>query len=74
VPAATQIRFNASKVRYTRKWRGAAWAEVLRGWLLGQFAAQWLIEAAKWLVGHKRLLRQQRLAIYGEVLRSGLRG
>jgi hypothetical protein len=32
-----------------------------------------MIEAAKWLVGHKRPLRAERVAVYGQVLRSGLR-
>lgn len=73
VPAATHIRFNASKVRYTEKYHGRAWASVLRLWLLAQFAAQCGVEAAKWLVGHKRPLRAQRLGIYAQVLASGLR-
>lgn len=73
VPAATHIRFNASKVRYTEKYHGRAWAGGLRLWLLAQFAAQWGVEAAKWLVGHKRPLRAQRLGIYAQVLASGLR-
>lgn len=73
VPAATHIRFNASKVRYTEKYHGRGWAGVLRLWLLAQFAGQWGVEAAKWLVGHKRPLRAQRLDIYTRVLASGLR-
>ena len=34
---------------------------------------QLLEEGAKWLVGHKRPLRKQRMAAYWLVLRSGLR-
>jgi hypothetical protein len=30
-------------------------------------------EGLKWLVGHKRPLREERLRAYGQVLRSGLR-
>jgi len=73
VPAATHIRFNTSKVRFFRKYHGAAAAEVLRWYLLGHFAVQWLIETAKGWVGHKPELRRQRAAAYREVLRSGLR-
>jgi hypothetical protein len=31
-------------------------------------------EGFKWLVGHKRALRAERIAAYRQVLRSGLRG
>jgi N-acetylglucosaminyl-diphospho-decaprenol L-rhamnosyltransferase len=72
-PAATHIRFNTSKVRYFRKYHGAAASEALRWYLLGQFAVQWLLETAKGLAGHKRELRRARAAAYGQVLRSGLR-
>ena len=73
VPAATHIRFNASKVRYFRKYHGALAAEVLRGFLLGNFAFQLALEAAKWLIGSKRSLRAARTAAYWQVLRSGLK-
>jgi GT2 family glycosyltransferase len=74
VPAATHIRFNTSKVRYYRKYHGAAAAEVLRWYLLGHFAVQLGLEALKGLLGHKRDLRRARVAAYRDVLRSGLRG
>ncbi len=74
VPAATHIRFNTSKVRYFRKYHGALAAEVVRWVLLGNFAWQWALEAAKWLVGHRRPLRAARMAAYGQVLRSGFKG
>lgn len=72
--AATQIRFNTSKVRYIRKYHGAAAAEGLRWYLLGHFAVQLGVETIKGLLGHKRELRRARAAAYREVLRSGLRG
>jgi N-acetylglucosaminyl-diphospho-decaprenol L-rhamnosyltransferase len=74
VPAATHIRFNRSKVRYFRKYHGALMAEVLRWFLLGNFASQLVLELAKGLVGHKRQLRAERVAAYREVLKSGLKG
>jgi N-acetylglucosaminyl-diphospho-decaprenol L-rhamnosyltransferase len=73
-PAATHIRFNTSKVRYFRKYHGAAAAEALRWYLLGHFAVQLALESVKGLAGHKRELRQARVAAYREVLRSRLRG
>jgi N-acetylglucosaminyl-diphospho-decaprenol L-rhamnosyltransferase len=74
VPAATHIRFNTSKVRYFRKYHGRLAAEALRGFLLGSFALQLVVEAVKGALGHKRPLRWQRVATYGQVLRSRLRG
>jgi len=74
VPAATHIRFNTSKVRYVRKYHGAVAAGALRWWLLAQFAAQLVVETLKGALGHKRALRQERVAAYRAVLRSGLRG
>jgi GT2 family glycosyltransferase len=73
VPAATHIRFNTSKVRYFRKYHGQAAGEVLRWYLLGHFAVQWLVETVKGWLGHKPELRRQRAAAYREVLRSGFR-
>lgn len=73
VPAATHIRFNTSKVRYYRKYHGVLAAEGLRWFLLGQFALQLGLEWLKGLLGHKRNLRATRVAIYLQVLRSGLK-
>jgi len=71
--ARRDIAFFSSRVKYTRKYYGRAWAEVLRWWLLATFVFQWLREGAKWLVGHKRALRAQRMAAYQQVLKSGLK-
>ena len=71
--ARRDIAFFSSRVRYTRKYYGRAWAELLRWWLLATFGFQWLREGAKWLVGHKRPLRAQRMAAYRQVLKSGLK-
>ncbi len=73
VTPARHIYFQSSKVRYTRKYHGRLIAEVLRLWLLGQYLWQMTIEAAKWLVGHRRGLRTARLSAYWRVVRSGLR-
>ena len=73
VVAARHIHFNTSKVRYVHKYFGPRWAEALRLYLLAEYRVQMAIERAKWLVGHKRSLRAQRLDAYRRVLASGLR-
>jgi GT2 family glycosyltransferase len=73
VVAARHIHFQSSKVRYFRKHHGKFQAGVLRWFLLATYVYQWLREGAKWLLGHKRPLRAERLSAYRQVLRSGLR-
>lgn len=72
VVAARHIHFQTSKVRYFRKHHGLIASEVLRWFLLVNYAWQLGLEGAKWLVGHKRALRVQRIDAYRQVLRSGL--
>ncbi|MCB0163214.1 MAG: glycosyltransferase family 2 protein [Anaerolineae bacterium] len=64
------IRFQRSKIRYTRKYFGVGWAAALRVFLWGTFAFQWAEETAKWLIGHRRTLRRERMTAYSQVLRS----
>jgi GT2 family glycosyltransferase len=71
--ARRDIAFFSSRVRYARKYHGPIWAELLRWWLLTTFIFQWLREGVKWLLGHKRDLRAQRMAAYRQVLRSRLK-
>ncbi len=71
--AARHIYFNTSKVHYYRKWHGRAAAELLRMSLLAQFVVQIGVESIKGLLGHKRELRRQRVGVYQQVVRSGLR-
>ena len=72
VVAARTIRFQRSKIRYFRKYYGAGWGLVIRLFLLGTFAFQLIEESFKWLVGHKRALRRERVVTYWQVLKSGL--
>jgi len=67
------VQFQRSKVLFFRKHRGGWRAEVLRLYLLATYLWQTFLESLKWLVGHKRPLRQQRVAAYWQVLRSGLK-
>ncbi len=72
VVAARHIHFQTSKVRYFRKYHGNLAAEALRWRLMAGYLWQLALESAKWLVGHKRPLRAQRIAAYRQVLASKL--
>jgi GT2 family glycosyltransferase len=64
------IRFQRSKIRYFRKHHGRLQAAVLRVFLLFTYVVQLLEEGAKWLLGHKRRLRRERVAAYWQVLKA----
>jgi N-acetylglucosaminyl-diphospho-decaprenol L-rhamnosyltransferase len=70
VIAARTLRFQRSKLRYTQKYFGPVWVRLLHVFLWGSFAVQWLEEAGKWVIGHRRELRRQRMAAYGQLLRQ----
>ena len=69
VIAARALRFQRSKIRYARKYFGRGWAAALRQFLRLTYALQWAEESAKWLIGHRRALRRDRMQAYGHVLR-----
>ncbi|MFQ6000505.1 MAG: glycosyltransferase family 2 protein [Anaerolineae bacterium] len=72
VLAFRHIHFQRSKVLFFKRyygWRG----EVLRWFILSTYLYLFVLEGLKWLVGHKRPLRRERVAAYWQVLRSGLR-
>jgi len=71
--AQRDIYFHSSKIRYFKKYRGAFVAELLRAFLLLMFKYQIAEEGLKWLLGHKRALRAQRVRAYWQVLKSGLK-
>lgn len=73
VVPARHIHFQTNKVRYFRKHHGSLQAEGLRWYLMGTYVFQFVREGLKWLVGHKRPLRAERLRAYRQVLGSGLR-
>ena len=74
VVAARHVYFQSSKVRYFAKHHGRLQAGLLRAFLLSTYVYQLAREGGKWLVGHKRPLRAERVRAYRQVLRSGLRG
>ena len=71
--AARHIHFQTSKVHYFRKWHGAFPADLLRLFLLSQYVWQIGLESVKGLLGSKRELRQQRVRVYWQVVRTGLK-
>jgi GT2 family glycosyltransferase len=73
VVVARHIYFQTSKVRYFRKHHGRLTSGFLRWFLLGNYVWQIAVEGLKWLVGHRRTLRAERIAAYRQVLASGLR-
>ena len=73
VGAFKQIHFHTSKLRYFRKYHGYGTYLTLRVIILLLFAWQMMLEGTKGLVGHKRELRRQRVEVYWQVLRNGLK-
>jgi GT2 family glycosyltransferase len=73
VVARRDIYFHSSKIRFFRKYRGALVAGTLRVFLLLMFTYQVAEEGCKWLAGHKRALRTERVKAYLRVLASGLK-
>ena len=67
------VQFQRSKVLFFKKHYGGGRGEVLRVYLLVTYLWQTMVEGLKWLVGHKRPMRRQRMAAYWGLLRSGLR-
>jgi len=72
VKSFQHIQFQRSKIRYFRKHHGSWQAEVLRLFILATYLYQLIVEALKWLTGHKRPLRAARVKSYWQVLRSRL--
>ncbi|PJF35751.1 MAG: glycosyltransferase family 2 protein [Candidatus Thermofonsia Clade 1 bacterium] len=68
--AAKHIHFQQSKVRYFRKFHGAAAAAVLRLFLIMSYFHQLLLESLKGALGSKRALRRERVRLYWQVIRA----
>ena len=71
--AFQQIQFHTSKLRYFRKHHGYGHYLLLRAVIWLQFLWQLLLEGGKGAFGHKRRLRFERVRVYWQVLRSGLK-
>lgn len=73
IGAQKHIWFQESKLRYSKKHHGIAFANILRLFLLLNYWLQLAIEGFKGIIGHKRDLRKQRVSTYWQVIRSGLK-
>ncbi|NDJ54601.1 MAG: glycosyltransferase family 2 protein [Chloroflexi bacterium] len=73
VVAQRDIYFHTSKIRYFSKYHGRLAGQLLRVFLLANYAWQIMIESVKGLLGHRRTLRAERVSAYRQVLRSGLK-
>lgn len=68
-----QVDFDTSKVMLFERLYGRGTARVLRLYLLATYLLRAGIEGGKGIVGHKRRLRWERVALYLHAFRSGLR-
>lgn len=71
--ARKHIHFEESKLRYFRKHHGRAAAYSLWMFLIFNYVWQIVLEMTKGLLGSKRAMRRERIKIYWQVLRSGLK-
>ena len=68
--ARRYLNFQRSRIREARTTYGARFAAVLGLFLRMVYAAELAVEAAKWLLGHKRRLRARRIGVYWRVVRE----
>jgi GT2 family glycosyltransferase len=68
--ARRYLNFQRSRIRDASMVYGASFGARLRLFLRAAYAAELATEAAKWLLGHKRLLRAQRIAVYWQIVRG----
>ena len=69
-PARRYLQFHTSRLRYVRLIHSPRLALTLWIFLVIVYTAELLLEASKWLLGHRRHLRTQRIAVYTAFLRQ----
>ena len=65
--------YQESKLRYYHKHFNRLIAEILRVYLLAHYLFQLILESAKALLGSKRDMRHERIKVYSQILRRGLK-
>ncbi len=65
-----QRNFNQSKLLLARMWYGWRVAGLLRAYLRLSFGYASVVEALKWVLGHRRGLRRQQMAAYWQIMRG----
>jgi hypothetical protein len=73
VMAARHLYFQTSKVHYFRKHHGRFRAAIIRSFLLLSYLWQIVLESIKGSLGSQRSMRRERVKVYWQVVRSGLR-
>ncbi|MFM7678224.1 MAG: glycosyltransferase family 2 protein [Roseiflexaceae bacterium] len=68
IPAQRLVWFFQSRLREATAAYGAGTARIVRYGLLVQYGAEWILEASKWVLGHKRALRHARMQGYAQLL------
>ena len=68
--ARRYLNFQRSRIREAGMVYGARFAAGLRLFLRAAYTAELAVEAAKWLVGHRRPLRARRVVVYWQVVRG----
>ncbi|GAB4448764.1 MAG: glycosyltransferase family 2 protein [Chloroflexi bacterium OHK40] len=68
--AARHLNFSRSRILLARMWYGWRFAAALRAFLRIGFAYELATEALKLALGHRPILRQQRIGVYHTVLRQ----
>lgn len=70
IPAQRLIWFYQSRLRDATLAYGAGIATVVRWGVLVQYVGEWLLETGKWVLGHKRALRLERMHSYARVVQA----
>ena len=70
IPAQRLIWFFQSRIRDAYLAFGAGVALVVRLGLVVMYVCEWLLEASKWVLGHKRELRANRMQTYAKLVES----
>jgi GT2 family glycosyltransferase len=68
--SARHVRFQRSRLRYFAKHEGAAAYLAVRAGVATAYLAEAALELGKWLAGHKRALRWERVTQYLAVVRA----
>ncbi|MBK9710712.1 MAG: glycosyltransferase family 2 protein [Kouleothrix sp.] len=68
--ARRYLNFQRSRIREAGMVYGERFAAGLRLFLRAAYTAELAVEAAKWLVGHRRPLRARRVVVYWQVVRG----
>lgn len=68
VPLTRHLHFQRSKLLLAQMWYGTGFAASVRGFIRLCYLYDLLSEAGKHLLGHRRALRRQRIAVYAALL------